>query len=389
MTTAILAISGMPASVPLPPPTGLTALPGTNATVRLSWNPVAGATNYHLRQSFISGSGYTLVASSPSNSFTLTGLANGYTYYFVVSAQGVVNESANSSPVSAMPGGYLGWLAQLNPIAYWPLNETVGPTVTELMRGSNGIYAGGFTLTTGGATGAGFSNPHRIVFFNGSTGYAQLPRVIGSTNFSIAFWVRTAATGGTPNWYNGLGLVDGEVGGTTGDFGVALVGPRVGFGVGNPDTTLTSVKSINDNLWHQVVATRDAGSGVMTLYIDGAFDKSLTGPTGPRTSSPALRVGSLHTGANYLAGSFSDVTMYQQVLTSNQVATLYRAASGTFYDVTLTNRLSGGNLVLNWLGNGKLLETTNLLGPWTTNPASSPVIIQPNQPQKFYRLLTQ
>ena len=104
--------------------------------------------------------------------------------------------------------------------------------------------------------------------------------------------------------------MDGEVGGTTGDFGLALVGNKVGFGVGNPDTTLTSVKTVNDNQWHQVVATRDAGSGAMALYIDGKLDNSTTGPTGSRTSSPALCFGSLQTGANFLSGSLSDVAMY-------------------------------------------------------------------------------
>lgn len=388
-TTAILGVSGMPASVPLLPPTGFTAVPSTNATVRLNWNAVAGATNYHIRQSFNSGSGYVLVASTTGTNITITGLANGYTYYFVAAAQGTVNESPNSSPVSAMPGSYLSWANSLNPVAYWPLNETVGPTAYELVRGSNGVYGGGFALTTGGATGAGFGSPHRIVFYNGSSGYTQVPRVIGSTNFSIAFWLRTAGTGGTPNWYNGRGLVDGEVGGVAGDFGLALVGNKVGFGVGNPDTTLTSVKTVNDNQWHQIVATRDAGSGAMALYVDGKLDNATAGPAGSRTNSPALRFGCLQTGVNFLSGSMSDVVMYQQVLTSNQVATLYSAASGIFYDVTLTNRVSGGNMVLNWIGNGRLLEATNLLGPWTTNAGSSPVTIIPNQPQQFYRVQTQ
>jgi hypothetical protein len=77
------------------------------------------------------------------------------------------------------------------------------------------------------------------------------------------------------------------------------------------------------------------------------------------------------------------------VLTSNQVATLYSSASGIFYDITLTNRVSGGNLVLTWIGNGSLLEATNLSGPWTTNGGTSPVTIIPNQPQNFFRIQTQ
>jgi hypothetical protein len=388
-STAIFAVSGMPTSIPVQTPMGLTAIPGTNATVRLFWSASAGATNYNLKQSSVSGSGYSTIASVPGTSFTVTNLANGSIYYFVVSAVGVANESTNSSQVSAMPGSYLGWALAANPVAYWPLNETSGTIANELVQGSNGVYAGGCTLTTGGAVGAGFFNPHRIVTFNGSSGYTQIPRLIGSTNFSIVFWVRTAASGGTPNWYNGEGLVDGEVGGTTGDFGVALVGTKVGFGIGNPDTTLPSVKNISDNIWHQVAVTRDAGSGAMTICIDGKFDSTLIGPTGVRTNSPALRIGSIQTGTGFFSGSISDVTMYQQVLTTNQIATLYSAATGIFYNVTLTNKISGASLVLSWPGNGKLLEATNLSGPWTTNVSASPATVTPNQPQKFYRIRTQ
>lgn len=385
-TTAIFGISGMPAAVPLAPPTGLTAIPGTNATVRLSWNPVAGATNYNIRQSLSSGDGYGFRAGTSATNFTVTGLANGSIYYFVVSAQGLLNESANSSPASAMPGAYVSWAFSLNPVAYWPLNETVGPTAYDLVNGNNGVYGGGYTLTVGGTNGAGFISPHRIVSYNGVSGYTQVPRVIGGTNFSIAFWMRTTATGEKPQWYNGQGLVDGEVGGVAGDFGLALVENKIGFGVGNPDTTLTSVKTVNDNQWHHVVATRDAGSGALALYLDGKLDNSTTGPVGSRTAAPALRFGSLQTGVNFYNGSLSDVAMYQQALTADQIATLYSAATGIFYDLTLTNRISDGNLVLSWIGNGRLLEATNLFGPWTTNFGVSPVTITPDQPQKFYRV---
>jgi hypothetical protein len=282
----------------------------------------------------------------------------------------------------------LGWAFGPNPVAYWPLNDTSGTVANELVQGSNGVYTGGYTLSTAGAAGAGFPNPHRSVLYNGSTGHTQIPRLIGGTDFSMVFWERTSATGGTPNWYNGEGLVDGDVGGTTGDFGVALVGAKAAFGVGNPDTTLTSIKSINDSVWHQIAVTRNAASGAMAIYIDGKFDSTTVGPAGVRTNSPALHIGNIQSGNGFFYGSISDVAMYQQALTANQVATLFSAATGLFYDVTLTNQLRGGNVVLSWPGNGKLLEATNVSGPWVTNAAASPVTEVPNAAQKFYRVQT-
>jgi hypothetical protein len=388
-TTAILALSGMASSIPLAAPTGLKALPGTNATVQLSWNASAGATNYTVRISTVSGSNYVTVGKTTTPTFGVSGLANGSTYYFVVSAAGTVSVSPDSAPVSAMPGSYLGWAVGPSPLAYWPLNETGGNVAYEILRGSNGVYGGSTTFTSSGVVGAGFEPPHRAVFYNGSSSYTQIPRVIGATNFSIVFWLRTSATAGSGQWYNGSVLVDAEVGGATGDFGVALVGNKVGFGVGNPDTTLTSFGVVNNGIWHQVVATRDSGNGRMTLYIDGKWDSSVVAPTGIKTNAPAMRLGSLQTGVNFFNGYLSDVAMYDRVLTTNQIATLFSAAGGLFYNVTLTNQMIGNALRLSWPGNGKLLEAANLAGPWTTNASLSPVTIQPNQTQRFYRIRTQ
>jgi len=386
--TAIFAVSGMPSSIPLYPPANLVATPGSNATVRLTWAASAGATNYIVRRSTVSGSSYAQVGSTASTTFADAGLSNGTTYYYVVAAAGTVSESANSSEVSAMPGSYRAWTLAANPLAYWPLNETNGPVAYDVARGSNGVYGGTYTLGFSGAAGVGFGSSHRSVRYDGSSGYTQIPRMIGSTNFSIVFWVQTTTAGGTPNWYNGKGLVDGEVGGVTDDFGVSLVGTKVAFGVGNPDLTLSSVANVNNGLWHQVAITRDSGTGAMRIYVDGILDASMTGPVGPKTAPPVLRVGGIQAGGNFLFGAISDLTLFQSVLTAEQVATLYSAASGLYYDVTLATTPSGGGLVLNWLGNGKLLEATNLAGPWTTNLSAKPVFVNPSLPQKFYRVRT-
>jgi len=127
----------------------------------------------------------------------------------------------------------------------------------------------------------------------------------------------------------------------------------------------------------------------MTLYLDGKKDSSETGPTGVRTNSTVLHLGSIASGGGYYVGYLSDVALYPRLLTTNQIATLYSAASGLFYDIPLTNQLSGSNLILSWRGNGQLLETTNLAGPWTTNTAASPVTVTPTAAQQFFRVRTQ
>ncbi|WEK54902.1 MAG: glycoside hydrolase family 6 protein [Candidatus Cohnella colombiensis] len=84
-------------------PTGLTATAG-NAQVALSWTASSGATSYTVKRATTSGGAYTTVATGvTATSYTNTGLTNGTTYYYVVSASNSAGESANSAQVSATP----------------------------------------------------------------------------------------------------------------------------------------------------------------------------------------------------------------------------------------------------------------------------------------------
>jgi fibronectin type 3 domain-containing protein len=84
-------------------PTGVTATPG-NAKVTLSWNATAGASNYKVRRSTTSGSGYVDVATVSGTSHIDMPVTNGVTYYYVIAG---VNSNGsvglNSGQVSAMP----------------------------------------------------------------------------------------------------------------------------------------------------------------------------------------------------------------------------------------------------------------------------------------------
>ena len=67
------------------------------------WNASLGAAAYNLKRSTTNGGPYGPLLSSTGTSCTDTGLANGTTYYYVVSAVNTNGESANSSPVSVTP----------------------------------------------------------------------------------------------------------------------------------------------------------------------------------------------------------------------------------------------------------------------------------------------
>jgi fibronectin type 3 domain-containing protein len=83
-------------------PTGLIATAG-DGTASLTWTAVSGATSYHVKRSTTSGSGYAQVGAPTSSSFADSGLTDGTTYFYVVSAVNSAGESGNSSQVSATP----------------------------------------------------------------------------------------------------------------------------------------------------------------------------------------------------------------------------------------------------------------------------------------------
>jgi hypothetical protein len=84
-------------------PVGLSATAGS-AQVSLAWTAVSGATFYRVHRAEVSGGPYTTIQSNwTGTSFTDTGLINGTTYYYVVTATNGAGEGPNSNEASATP----------------------------------------------------------------------------------------------------------------------------------------------------------------------------------------------------------------------------------------------------------------------------------------------
>ena len=172
--------------------------------------------------------------------------------------------------------------------------------------------------------------------FNGINSYITLARTV-QDDFTLSCWFRTSQTVGTAGtaWYYGAGLIDAEVGDITNDFGLSIVGGKVAFGVGNPDTTISSSLSYNDNIWHQATATRIRSTGVINLYVDGNFIMAGTGGTTSLTTNSTLRIGSLQTLATgFLSGSISTVQIYNRALSSQEIQTNYNQFKTRFNRTT-------------------------------------------------------
>ena len=101
--TLFVITPGSGVSIP-PAPTGLAATVG-RGTVSLTWSAASGATSYIVKRGTISGGPYAAVGTvnSPATSFNDSGLVNGVTYYYVVSAANSAGTSGNSSELGATP----------------------------------------------------------------------------------------------------------------------------------------------------------------------------------------------------------------------------------------------------------------------------------------------
>ena len=171
-------------------PTGLSANPG-NAQVTLNWSPAAGATSYNVKRSTTSGGPYTTVATGiTSTSFTNTGLVNGTTYFYVVSAVNSFGESANSIQVSATPQ-----VVQTPPSAPTGLSAIAGnQQVTLNWNASSGATSYNVKRST---TGGG---PYTTIASGVSTtGYTNAGLVNGTTYFFVVSAVNAAGESANSN----------------------------------------------------------------------------------------------------------------------------------------------------------------------------------------------
>ena len=112
---------------------------GANARVAVSWTHAGAATAYNLKRSTTSGSGYATIAGAVTNNFyTDASVANGATYFYVVSSTNSIGESGNSPEDSATP-----LAPQTAGLAAPWANTNIGAT-----GGGASISGGTFTATS-------------------------------------------------------------------------------------------------------------------------------------------------------------------------------------------------------------------------------------------------
>ncbi len=125
-----------------PPPTALTAVPG-NGQVTLQWNASPGATLYYVKRSTTNNGPYAVITSVVGPTvFMDAPLANGTTYFYIVSALNAYGEGTPSAQANATPDSSISNLP-----SPWQDADIGNVNLT----GSAGYNRGTFTVKGSGA----------------------------------------------------------------------------------------------------------------------------------------------------------------------------------------------------------------------------------------------
>lgn len=183
-----------------------------------------------------------------------------------------------------------------------------------------------FTTSQGAVTfDSGVAGGTAAVFDGSSSLQADSSPV--TTALTIAFWMKTTTDNGASGsqWYQGAGLVDGELGGDTNDWGVSQMGTKLAFGIGYSDSTIFSTSNVNLGNWIHVAATWST-DGEMKLYVDGVLEASYaTASIDSRNTVNAFFIGQDLGGSTY-TGALDQIRIYDSVLSAGQVAALHASA---------------------------------------------------------------
>jgi uncharacterized protein YjdB len=326
------------------------------------------------------------ISSSPVLTVPNLQLGNAGSYVCVVSNQvGTTASSALSLTVVA-PTTYQQAMLSGNPIGYWPLNESSGTIAYDLIGGYNGTYTGTYALGQAGPTNSFFGGSASAVF-DGASGHVD----ISGTPFNITNAVTVIA------WVNILSgpTFDGLFG--HGDTSWRMTinpsgqpGGNDGLGQGDATDPISS-PGIFDGNWHMVAYTYSGTPGQNSngaLYVDGALVANNTIATNVVGNNLDVWIGgSPDYGDRFLPAYIANAAVFAQSLSAAQINGIYNGQWISVGPQTITITPSGSNVVLTWQ-TGTLLESTNLLGPWTTNSAAvSGYTVPATNAARFFRLL--
>lgn len=254
------------------------------------------------------------------------------------------------APHSAHAGGLALPPNNLGLVAFWPLNEGSGTVTSDASGKSNsGTLANGPAWANGKA-GKG------VVFDGGDdviTAGTQDTLFTENGAITISAWIYARSYGG-----GSLGRIV--------DRSTTVDGPCFQFVLGKlyfqidgaTDLIRSGGTAIPLNQWVYVTATWDGSTNAsnVKLYINGVEDSYVDNTSGASlndNSSATFRIGNSASGVRGFDGTMDEVRIYNRVLTSTEILSLYKNSQQYFINGALTN--------------------TGLVGYWSLNDGSGTI----------------
>lgn len=358
--------------------------------------PVGGPYTNLNNGSVVSGATSNILTLNPANSF------NGAEFFCTAAnpAGSVPSTTATLSVVAApSTSGKAGTnVLALNPVAYWPLNETQDPS-----SGSAGVYdaAGTHDGTYLTLAQNAFNGIVGVQAADGYPDFAANQGALRSTGNTDQSWATLPALDLNTNtvtlgmWIfpdgeqaNSVGLLVNRNSGTQAGLGY-YNNDRLGYKWNDDASTTWSFNSgllIPTNVWSYVAVVITPNDATLYLYNSNNGLQSAVNTVTHNNQSWGGSQANIHIGmdnsvARTFNGKIDEVAVFKRALTQSEIL----AAAGVVLAPTLSIQPVGSQIQLTWSA-GTLLEANTVNGPWTTNVNTSPYLFTPTGPQKFYRV---
>jgi hypothetical protein len=327
------------------------------------------------------------------------------TYYYVVAGVNSLGDGTNSAEVSVTPSLSSSLAAWFKADAISGLNNGAAVSDWPDLSGN-----GDDAVQTNAASRPKFVtsalNGMPVVRFNAATSnWLAFARPV-QDDFTIFCLFRSLqGLGSGTLYYQGAGLVNGEMAGVTTDFGSCLfANGTVCAGTGNPDVAANSAPGFNDGNPHLMTFKRIESTGEVDLYVDGLLVASTNGNTSSLQAPGRLVLGAQQTMNNFLSGDIAEVKIFNSALPdseriSQENVLLYKWGLRTRPALAASAATAGaGAFSLGWPASAsgwQLYATTSLAPPtvWfpVTNAVSSnsglfSLTVPLDSGSKFFRL---
>ena len=218
-------------------------------------------------------------------------------------------------------------VAALSPIAYWPMQETSGTTMTAA-TGNNGSYANGPTLAVAGPS----AKIPNAVSFDGSNDYASAAIDLSAVaEITVSFWMWLASYSNDDR----MGL---ELSSTPDSVRSFSIDPNhyIGSGFcgvmaqGNSNWRAYRITRPSTSTWHHYAVRFSRTAQTVTFVVDGSVSsptQSLSGTVSGNFVSSTLYFMSRGGASLFCAGRLAQVAVFSGLLSDASCGLLYAAGA--------------------------------------------------------------